>query len=106
MIMSIVVSVIITHLFLQRILLCLMDSFPNTENKYGIIDAAQFSLSSIKGKCYCCNQKYCIGEGSGGGGGAGGGRQPPLFLQFLCGTGKNHKCTKMKGKIIINVTLI
>ena len=29
-----------------------------------------------------------------------------LFLQFLCETGNNHKCTKLKGKIIINVTLI
>ena len=29
-----------------------------------------------------------------------------LFLQFLCETVKNHKCTKLKGKIIINVTLI
>ena len=29
-----------------------------------------------------------------------------LFLHFLCGTGKNHKCTKLKGKIIIDVTLI
>ena len=23
------------------------------------------------------------------------------FFQFLCETGKNHKCTKLKGKIII-----
>ena len=67
--------------------------------------------------------------GQGGGGGGGGGAPPPpiiweganipfdppppppqystrLFLQFLCETGKNHKCTKLKGKIIINVTLI
>ena len=29
-----------------------------------------------------------------------------LFLQFLCETGKNHKFTKLKGKIIRNVTLI
>ena len=29
-----------------------------------------------------------------------------IFLQFLCETGKNHKRTKLKGKIIINVTLI
>ena len=29
-----------------------------------------------------------------------------IFLQFLCETGKNHKCTKLRGKIIINVTLI
>ena len=63
----------------------------------------------------------------GAGGGGGGGQPPPPppppnnlsggipfgppiihppFLQFLCETGKNHKCTKLKGKIIINVTLI
>ena len=29
-----------------------------------------------------------------------------IFLQFLFETGKNHKCSKLKGKIIINVTLI
>ena len=29
-----------------------------------------------------------------------------IFLPFLCETGKNHNCTKLKGKIIINVTLI
>ena len=51
------------------------------------------------------------GEGGGGGGGGGGATYPleystHLFLQFLCKTGKNHKCTKLKGKIIINVTLI
>ena len=28
-----------------------------------------------------------------------------IFLQFLCETGKSHKCTKLKGKMIINVTL-
>ena len=39
-----------------------------------------------------------IGVGRGGpvGGGGGGG----------CETGNNHKCTKLKGKIIINETLI
>ena len=63
-----------------------------------------------------------VGRGEGGGGrascnnltGGGGGQHtlwppnnPPTFsLQFLCETGKNHKCTKLKGKIIINVTLI
>ena len=34
---------------------------------------------------------------------------PPIIhppFQFLCEAGKNHKCTKLKGKIIINVTLI
>ena len=31
---------------------------------------------------------------------------PHFFLQFLCETGKNHNCTKLKGKIMINVTLI
>ena len=31
---------------------------------------------------------------------------PTHFLQFLCEKGKNHKRTKLKGKIIINVTLI
>ena len=30
----------------------------------------------------------------------------PPFLQFLCESVKNHKCTKLKGKIIINVALI
>ena len=52
-----------------------------------------------------------MGRGKGpGGGGAGrpnnltGGNIPfgppiihPHFLQFLCETGKNHKCTKLKG---------
>ena len=69
---------------------------------------------------------YSIGVGRGGargGGGGGGGSGPPIIweggqhtlwpppiihppFQFLCETGKNHKCTKLKGKIIINVTLI
>ena len=53
----------------------------------------------------------CVCGGGGGGGGGGGanlrGGQhtlwPPqistqIFLQFLCETGKNHKCTKLKGK--------
>ena len=40
---------------------------------------------------------FHIGAGRGGGGGGGGG---------LCETGKNHKCTKLKGKMIINGTLI
>ena len=39
------------------------------------------------------------------GGGGGGGGHGGIFLQFLCETGKNHKYTKLKGKII-NVTLI
>ena len=62
----------------------------------------------------------------GGGGGAGGARPPnnlrggatyplaplPLnnpptcFFNFYVKQEKNHKCTKLKGKMIINVTLI
>ena len=50
----------------------------------------------------------------GGGGGGGGGNIPfaPLIIHppfpsiSICETGKNHKCTKLKGKIIMNVTLI
>ena len=60
----------------------------------------------------------------GGGRGGGGARPPPIIweegptyplapqysthlcLQFLSETGKNHICTKLKGKIIINATLI
>ena len=30
----------------------------------------------------------------------------PPFPFFYVKQGKNHKCTKLKGKIIINVTLI
>ena len=69
------------------------------------------------------NHKEEGGEQGGGGGGGGGGQAPPnnlsagggggatypfphLFLQFLCETGKNHNCTKLKGKMVINVTLI
>ena len=64
---------------------------------------------------------YTIGVGRGGGGrppyNLRGGPTYPLgpptnnqsthiFLQFLCETGKNHKGTKLKGRIIVNVTLI
>ena len=56
------------------------------------------------------------------GGGGGGGQAPnnfrganipyappiihPLFPSISMGNRKNHKCTKLKGKIIINATLI
>ena len=53
---------------------------------------------------------FNIGVGRGGGGG---GNIPfgpliihPYFLQFLCETGKNPNCITLKGKKIINVTLI
>ena len=51
------------------------------------------------------------GGGWGGGGGGGGGCRPPIihphFPSILyVKQEKNHKCTKLKGKIIINVTLI
>ena len=65
------------------------------------------------------------GQGGGGGGGGGGGPGPPNNLggganipfgppnnsltfsfNFYVKREKNHKCTKLKGKIIINVTLI
>ena len=63
-----------------------------------------------------------VGRGRGGGGGGAGGQaappiiweggptyhnNPPTFsFLFVCETGKNHKCIKLKGKIIINATLI
>ena len=65
------------------------------------------------------------GGGEGGQGGGGGGGQAPnnvrggqlrfgpptnnpstFSFNVLYETGKNHKCTKLKGKIIINVTFI
>ena len=64
----------------------------------------------------------CIGVGRGGkadpiiceGWGGGGGQHtlwppnnPPTFsFDFYVKQEKNHKCTKLKGKIIINVTLV
>ena len=67
-----------------------------------------------------------VGRGGGGGGGQGGGggrppnnlrgggnipfwppNNPPTFsFNFFVKQEKNHKCTKLKGKIIIHVTLI
>ena len=40
------------------------------------------------------NSHNLIGVGSGGGGEY----STHIFLQFLCETGKYHKCTKLKGK--------
>ena len=67
------------------------------------------------------NHSY-IGVGTGGGGGGPGPpnnlrgganipfgppNNPPTFsFNFYVKQGKNHKCTKLKRKIIINVTLI
>ena len=52
---------------------------------------------------------FNIGVGRGGGGGNipfGPTIIHPYFLQFLCETGKNPNCITLKGKKIINVTLI
>ena len=51
--------------------------------------------ASVTKACFIVSNKFYIGVGRGGGGGGGAG-----------GPGKNHKCTKLKRKIIINVTLI
>ena len=42
----------------------------------------------------------------GGGGGGGGGGSTTFSFNFYVKQEKNHKCTKLKGKIIINATLI
>ena len=59
-----------------------------------------------KSSLYENGPHWNIGVGRGGPGkpGGGGGGRPPN--NYLCETGKNHNCTKLKGKIIINVTLI
>ena len=41
-----------------------------------------------------------------GGGGGGGGGSTTFSFNFYVKQEKNHKCTKLKGKIIINATLI
>ena len=46
-------------------------------------------------------------ERGGGGGGGGGPNNPPTFsFNFYVKQEKNHKCTKLQVKIIINVILI
>ena len=79
-------------------------------------------LSLLQGSIHVYTQEKClIGVGRGEGQGAAplppiiweGGQHTlcpliihPHILQFLCEMWKNHNCTKLKGKIIINVTLI
>ena len=89
----------------------------NFQSNAPIVSAKWFTESNLT-TSICI---WCIGVGRGG---ARGGQAPPIiweggptyllappiihphFLQFLCETGKNHNCTKLKGKIIINITFI
>ena len=47
-----------------------------------------------------------VERGVGGGGGEGGNNPSTFSFNVYMKGGKNHKCTKLKGKIIIIVTLI
>ena len=88
---------------------------------FGVPNANPRTKSDVKSGLRAAYSFHHIGVGRGGPGGPGppnnlrGGanipfgppNNPPTFpFNFYVKQGKNHKCTKLKRKIIINVTLI